>query len=298
MSAGEAAVTPVLCSSSNTSLAARAAWAGRSTRDAASSISGERASRGRHVPASRCRAPHGGAAIWALMPPLAGSQGSVEVQSILLFGHGNDTIASDAAEQQLRNSLDRNGFIMDLHLASIQSEWELRAGGVRAGRAPQGCFGGLHRRCPVLAEAGRLLGGGTGSGLAAGRANAISQCLWWTALGRPTGSRGGGLIPSHPFLGVSQGCLSRPAPWLCPAAQTRLWFSFRRRGSDVPGTGACGPGLGHCSAGPGLHPAAAEHPHLPSAGESPIPIPVRACLLLLGPLSLSPCRQAPNPFPP
>ncbi|NWQ86926.1 MUC1 protein, partial [Burhinus bistriatus] len=49
------------------------------------------------------------------------SQGSVEVQSTLVFGHGNDTVASAAAEQQLRKSLDQNGFIMDLQLASIQS---------------------------------------------------------------------------------------------------------------------------------------------------------------------------------
>uniref|UniRef100_A0A8B9N6Z3 Uncharacterized protein n=1 Tax=Accipiter nisus TaxID=211598 RepID=A0A8B9N6Z3_9AVES len=61
-----------------------------------------------------------------------GSQGSVEVQSTLVFGHGNDTVTSDAAEQQLRNSLDQNGFIMDLQLASIQSEWELQAGGTRS----------------------------------------------------------------------------------------------------------------------------------------------------------------------
>ncbi|XP_075593151.1 mucin-1 [Balearica regulorum gibbericeps] len=49
------------------------------------------------------------------------SQGSVEVQSTLVFGQGNDTVTSTAAEQQLRNSLDQNGFIMDLQLASIQS---------------------------------------------------------------------------------------------------------------------------------------------------------------------------------
>ncbi|NXS75003.1 MUC1 protein, partial [Pandion haliaetus] len=49
------------------------------------------------------------------------SQGSVEVQSTLVFGHGNDTVTSNAAEQQLRNSLDQNGFIMDLQLASIRS---------------------------------------------------------------------------------------------------------------------------------------------------------------------------------
>ncbi|XP_009994496.1 PREDICTED: mucin-1 [Chaetura pelagica] len=53
------------------------------------------------------------------------SRGSVEVQSILVFGHGNGTITSDAAEQQLRKSLDQNGFIMDLQLASIQSSVEV-----------------------------------------------------------------------------------------------------------------------------------------------------------------------------
>ncbi|KAM9623302.1 mucin-1 isoform 1-T1 [Morphnus guianensis] len=223
------------------------------------------------------------------------SQGSVEVQSTLVFGHGNDTVTSDAAEQQLRNSLDQNGFIMDLQLASIQSEWELQAGGVRVDGSLWECPGGLHKRCPILAGAGRLFGCGTGSGLAAGRANAVSQCLWRTALGRLTGPCGGGLIPSCPILGVSQACLSWPALWLCPAAQTRLWSSFRHCGRGIPGTSAHGPGLGHCSAGPGVHPAAAEHPHLPSDGESPIPIPVLTCLLLVGPLS--PCPQAPDPFP-
>ncbi|KAM9623305.1 mucin-1 isoform 4-T4 [Morphnus guianensis] len=192
------------------------------------------------------------------------SQGSVEVQSTLVFGHGNDTVTSDAAEQQLRNSLDQNGFIMDLQLASIQSEWELQAGGVRVDGSLWECPGGLHKRCPILAGAGRLFGCGTGSGLAAGRANAVSQCLWRTALGRLTGPCGGGLIPSCPILGVSQACLSWPALWLCPAAQTRLWSSFRHCGRGIPGTSAHGPGLGHCSAGPGVHPAAAEHPHLPS----------------------------------
>ncbi|XP_059688096.1 mucin-1 [Gavia stellata] len=53
------------------------------------------------------------------------SQGSVEVQSTLVFGHGNNTVTSNAAEQQLRNSLDQNGFIMDLQLASIQSTVEV-----------------------------------------------------------------------------------------------------------------------------------------------------------------------------
>lgn len=77
----------------------------------------------------------------ALTPPLVGSQGSVEVQSTLVFGHGNGTVTSDAVEQQLRNSLDRNGFVMDLQLASIQSEqgWGARAGGAR---------GLLGERCP------------------------------------------------------------------------------------------------------------------------------------------------------
>lgn len=229
--------------------------------------------------------------------PFMGSQGSVEVQSTLVFGHGNDTVTSDAAEQQLRNSLDQNGFIMDLQLASIQSEWELQARGARVDGSPWECPGRLHKRCPILAGTGRLFGCGTGSGFAADRANAGSQCLWWTALGRLTGPCGGGLIPSCPILGVSQACLSWPALWLCPAAQTRLWSSFRHCGHGIPGTGAHGPGLGHCSAGPGLHPAAAEHPYLPSDSESPVPIPVLTCLLLVGPLSLSPSPQVPDPFP-
>ncbi|NXJ70378.1 MUC1 protein, partial [Rostratula benghalensis] len=53
------------------------------------------------------------------------SQGSVEVQSVLIFGLGNNTITNAMAEQQLRKNLDDNGFIMDLQLASIQSEQEL-----------------------------------------------------------------------------------------------------------------------------------------------------------------------------
>ncbi|XP_014816770.1 PREDICTED: mucin-1 isoform X2 [Calidris pugnax] len=53
------------------------------------------------------------------------SQGSVEVQSVLVFGHGNDTVTSAVAEQQLRKSLDHNGFIMDLQLTSIRSTEEV-----------------------------------------------------------------------------------------------------------------------------------------------------------------------------
>ncbi|XP_054252905.1 mucin-1 [Indicator indicator] len=53
------------------------------------------------------------------------SQGSVLVQSTLVFGHGNGTASSSAAEQQLRSSLDPNGFIMDLQLADIQSAVEV-----------------------------------------------------------------------------------------------------------------------------------------------------------------------------
>ncbi|XP_075580697.1 LOW QUALITY PROTEIN: mucin-1 [Pelecanus crispus] len=49
------------------------------------------------------------------------SQGSVAVQSTLVFGHSNDTIASNAAEQQLRSKLNKEGFIMDLHLADIRT---------------------------------------------------------------------------------------------------------------------------------------------------------------------------------
>lgn len=92
----------------------------------------------------------------------------------------------------------------------------------------------------------------------------------------------------------SQGCLSQPAPWPCPAAPAWLWSSFRFYRDDVTSTSACGPGLGHCSAGPGLHPAAAEHPHLPSAGASPVPSPVPSRLLPVGRLSPCPCSQAPT----
>ncbi|XP_054035111.1 mucin-1 [Dryobates pubescens] len=53
------------------------------------------------------------------------SQGSVLVQSTLVFGHGNGTASGSAAEQQLRSSLDPNGFVMDLQLADIQSAVEV-----------------------------------------------------------------------------------------------------------------------------------------------------------------------------
>ncbi|XP_032841311.2 mucin-1 [Tyto alba] len=53
------------------------------------------------------------------------SHGSVAVESILVFGHGNETITGDVVEQQLRNRLDQNGFIMDLQLASIYSTGEV-----------------------------------------------------------------------------------------------------------------------------------------------------------------------------
>ncbi|KAM6999174.1 mucin-1 [Passerculus sandwichensis] len=49
------------------------------------------------------------------------SQGSVQVQSTLVFGNGSDAVTADAAEQRLRKSLDQNGFIMGLQLDSIQS---------------------------------------------------------------------------------------------------------------------------------------------------------------------------------
>ncbi|XP_077645524.1 mucin-1 [Lonchura striata] len=49
------------------------------------------------------------------------SQGSVEVQSTLVFGNGSDAVTPDAAEQRLRKSLDQNGFIMGLQLDSIQT---------------------------------------------------------------------------------------------------------------------------------------------------------------------------------
>ncbi|XP_064257635.1 mucin-1 [Passer domesticus] len=49
------------------------------------------------------------------------SPGSVQVQSTLVFGNGSDAVTADAAEQRLRKSLDKNGFIMGLQLDSIQS---------------------------------------------------------------------------------------------------------------------------------------------------------------------------------
>ncbi|XP_064494673.1 mucin-1 [Pseudopipra pipra] len=53
------------------------------------------------------------------------SQGSVEVQSTLVFGNGSDTVTPNAAEQRLKKSLDQNGFIMGLQLDSIQSSTEV-----------------------------------------------------------------------------------------------------------------------------------------------------------------------------
>ncbi|XP_040395241.1 mucin-1 isoform X2 [Cygnus olor] len=55
------------------------------------------------------------------------SQGSVAVQSTLVFGHSNDSITSDSAEKKLRSQLDSNGYIMDLQLADIQSGVEVTA---------------------------------------------------------------------------------------------------------------------------------------------------------------------------
>ncbi|XP_065713941.1 mucin-1 isoform X2 [Patagioenas fasciata] len=49
------------------------------------------------------------------------SPGSVRTQSTLVFGHGEGTVTSDTVEQQLRNSLDQDGFIGDLQLVDIQS---------------------------------------------------------------------------------------------------------------------------------------------------------------------------------
>ncbi|NXG93839.1 MUC1 protein, partial [Stercorarius parasiticus] len=53
------------------------------------------------------------------------SQGSVKVRSVLIFGHGNDTVTSATAGQQLRNSIDQDGFIMGLRLADVQSTEEV-----------------------------------------------------------------------------------------------------------------------------------------------------------------------------
>lgn len=80
----------------------------------------------------------------ALTPPVPGSPGSVWAQSTLVFGHGEDAVSSDTAEQQLRNSLDQNGFIRDLQLVDIQSERELRDGGVRG----DGALGGRASAVP------------------------------------------------------------------------------------------------------------------------------------------------------
>lgn len=69
-------------------------------------------------------------AVPAPTPPLSRSQGSVAVQSTLVFGHSEDSVTSDSAEKKLRSQLDSNGYIMDLQLADIQSEWGARAPGV------------------------------------------------------------------------------------------------------------------------------------------------------------------------
>ncbi|XP_068519271.1 mucin-1 [Anas acuta] len=55
------------------------------------------------------------------------SQGSVAVQSTLVFGHSEDSVTSDSAEKKLRSQLDSNGYIMDLQLADIQSGVEVTA---------------------------------------------------------------------------------------------------------------------------------------------------------------------------
>lgn len=119
-----------------------------------------------------------------LTPPVPGSPGSVRTQSTLVFGHGEGTVTSDTAEQQLRNSLNQDGFIRDLQLVDIQSEQELRDGGVRGDGAPW-----------------RALGG-SASAIAPHRP---SLALGW-AQNRLFPS-GGQHCP--PVLGVSRGCLSQ-----------------------------------------------------------------------------------------
>ncbi|XP_068778048.1 mucin-1 [Struthio camelus] len=49
------------------------------------------------------------------------SRGSVVAQSSLVFDRGNGSITSSAAEKQLKNNLNPNGFIMDLQLDNIRS---------------------------------------------------------------------------------------------------------------------------------------------------------------------------------
>ncbi|XP_025970881.2 mucin-1 [Dromaius novaehollandiae] len=49
------------------------------------------------------------------------SHGSVVVQSDLVFERGNGSVTVNAAEKQLKNSLDPNGFIMGLQLDNIRS---------------------------------------------------------------------------------------------------------------------------------------------------------------------------------
>ncbi|NXD74503.1 MUC1 protein, partial [Eolophus roseicapillus] len=73
--------------------------------------------------AAPCRAPGAGHDLGTNSSPM-GSQGSVAVQSTLVFGRGNAVISSTAAEQQLRNSVDQEGFIMDLQLDDIRSNME------------------------------------------------------------------------------------------------------------------------------------------------------------------------------
>lgn len=198
-----------------------------------------------------------------LTPPVPGSPGSVRAQSTLVFGHGEGTVTSDTAEQQLRNSLNQDGFIRDLQLVDIQSERKLRDGGVRGDGAPW-----------------RGLGGGL-------------QVLLHPTI--PPWHWGGPRTGCFPLVGstapLSWGCLGA----VCPSfvAQPRLCSSSRHCGGDVPSTGVRGPRLGHCSAGPGLHPAAAEHPHLLPHGEPPVPIR----LLQVCPLSPFPRHQTLTPSP-
>lgn len=140
------------------------------------------------------------------------------------------------------------------------------------------------QHCLILVRAERLLCGGVGSGLAVGRANIVLQCQrsftvpqQWKDQLDPVAE---GSSP-HALSWGSQGCWSQSSPWLYPVTWTQLCSSFRSCGGDIRSTSACGPGLGYCSAGPGLPPAADEHPHLPPDGESFIPTPALTCLLMV-----------------
>lgn len=105
------------------------------------------------------RPPDWGSAISGLTLHLTGSQGSVEVQSTLVFGHDNGTVTGAAAERQLRNSLDPNGFIMDLQLTDIQSEQELWVG-VRGWTEPRrGALGSSSAAPAWLGQGGSLVMG-------------------------------------------------------------------------------------------------------------------------------------------